>query len=33
MHPTKGTTFILGADMAGLGGTVKYVRSTVNASP
>jgi len=32
MHPTKGTTFILGGDVAGLGGSVKYARATVNAS-
>jgi outer membrane protein insertion porin family len=32
MHPTKGSTFILGGDVAGLGGSVKYARATVNAS-
>jgi outer membrane protein insertion porin family len=32
LHPTKGTTFILGGDVAGFGGSVKYARATINAS-
>ncbi len=32
LHPTRGTTFIMGADVAGLGGTVKYARATINAA-
>jgi outer membrane protein insertion porin family len=32
LHPTRGTTFIAGADIAGLGGSVKYARATINAA-
>lgn len=32
LRPTKGTTFILGGDVAGLGGSTRYVRATVNAA-
>lgn len=32
LHPTRGNTFILGGDVAGLGGSVKYARATVNAA-
>lgn len=32
MRPTRGTQFVLGADFAGLGGSVRYARVTANAS-
>jgi outer membrane protein insertion porin family len=32
IHPSRGSTFILGGDVAGLGGSVKYARATINAS-
>jgi len=32
LHPTRGSTFILHGDLAGLGGSVKYARATVNAA-
>ncbi|WP_226017860.1 outer membrane protein assembly factor BamA [Novosphingobium sp. FKTRR1] len=32
MRPTKGVSFVLGADVAGLGGSVRYARITANAA-
>jgi outer membrane protein insertion porin family len=32
MRPTRGSQFVLGADFAGLGGSVRYARVTANAS-
>ena len=32
LHPSSGSTFITGIDIAGLGGSVKYARLTANAA-
>ncbi|MCW1384731.1 outer membrane protein assembly factor BamA [Novosphingobium sp. KCTC 2891] len=32
MRPTRGTQFVVGGDVAGLGGSVKYARITANAA-
>lgn len=32
LRPSRGTQFVLGADFAGLGGSVKYARLTANAA-
>jgi outer membrane protein insertion porin family len=32
LHPSRGTSFISGIDVAGLGGSVKYARASVNAA-